>query len=130
MMQNRLIVEGKYELAASLLESPENRCKHTESVVKAKRPVYVERMEKNQNRSVSTSCTQRTVERTHTRYGLLHFQSAALTTAATHSPTFSVAAAEKYPNEQPTDSCQTSIRSVLPSRRSHQLSEPATKCRR
>ena len=52
MMQNRLIVEGKYELAASLLESPENRCKHSESVVKAKRLVYVKLMEKNQNRSV------------------------------------------------------------------------------
>jgi hypothetical protein len=51
MMQKRLTVAGKYELAASLLESPENRCKHSESVVNAKRVVYVKLMEKNQNQS-------------------------------------------------------------------------------
>jgi glyoxylase-like metal-dependent hydrolase (beta-lactamase superfamily II) len=46
---NRLSADGKYELAASLLESSESRFEHSESVAKAKRLVYLKLMEKNQN---------------------------------------------------------------------------------
>ena len=45
----RLAADGKYELAASLLESSEARFEHSESVAKAKRLVYLKLMEKNQN---------------------------------------------------------------------------------
>jgi glyoxylase-like metal-dependent hydrolase (beta-lactamase superfamily II) len=45
----RLAADGKYELAASLLESSESRFKHSESVARAKRLVYLKLMEKNQN---------------------------------------------------------------------------------
>ena len=45
----RLAADGKYELAASLLESSEARFEHGESVAKAKRLVYLKLMEKNQN---------------------------------------------------------------------------------
>ena len=45
----RLAADGKYELAASLLESSEGRFKHSESVARAKRLVYLKLMEKNQN---------------------------------------------------------------------------------
>ena len=45
----RLAADGKYELAASLLESSESRFEHSESVAKAKRLVYLKLMEKNQN---------------------------------------------------------------------------------
>ena len=45
----RLAADGKYELAASLLESSESRFEHSESVARAKRLVYLKLMEKNQN---------------------------------------------------------------------------------
>src|SRR6202042_2015073 len=45
----RLVADGKYELAASLLESSEPRFEHSESVAKSKRLVYLKLMEKNQN---------------------------------------------------------------------------------
>jgi alkyl sulfatase BDS1-like metallo-beta-lactamase superfamily hydrolase len=45
----RLTADGKYELAASLLDSSEGRFEHSESVAKAKRLVYLKLMEKNQN---------------------------------------------------------------------------------
>ena len=45
----RLAADGKYELAASLLESSEGRFEHSESVARAKRLVYLKLMEKNQN---------------------------------------------------------------------------------
>ncbi len=45
----RLVADGKYELAASLLESSEGRFEHSESVAKAKQLVYLKLMEKNQN---------------------------------------------------------------------------------
>jgi glyoxylase-like metal-dependent hydrolase (beta-lactamase superfamily II) len=45
----RLAADGKYELAASLLDSSEGRFEHSESVAKAKRLVYLKLMEKNQN---------------------------------------------------------------------------------
>ena len=45
----RLAADGKYELAASLLESSEGRFKHSEAVARAKRLVYLKLMEKNQN---------------------------------------------------------------------------------
>ena len=45
----RLVADGKYELAASLLESSGDRFKNSESVAKAKRLVYLKLMEKNQN---------------------------------------------------------------------------------
>src|SRR5215472_13928564 len=45
----RLVADGKYELAASLLESLGDRFKNSESVAKAKRLVYLKLMEKNQN---------------------------------------------------------------------------------
>ncbi len=45
----RLAADGKYELAASLLESSEGRFEHSESVARAKRLIYLKLMEKNQN---------------------------------------------------------------------------------
>jgi glyoxylase-like metal-dependent hydrolase (beta-lactamase superfamily II) len=45
----RLVADGKYELAASLLESSGDRFKNSESVARAKRLVYLKLMEKNQN---------------------------------------------------------------------------------
>jgi len=45
----RLVADGKYELAASLLESSGPRFEHSDSVAKAKRLVYLKLMEKNQN---------------------------------------------------------------------------------
>jgi glyoxylase-like metal-dependent hydrolase (beta-lactamase superfamily II) len=45
----RLAADGKYELAASLLESSDDRFKHSQSVASAKRLVYLKLMEKNQN---------------------------------------------------------------------------------
>jgi glyoxylase-like metal-dependent hydrolase (beta-lactamase superfamily II) len=45
----RLATDGKYELAASLLESSECRFEHSESVARAKRLVYLKLMEKHQN---------------------------------------------------------------------------------
>jgi glyoxylase-like metal-dependent hydrolase (beta-lactamase superfamily II) len=45
----RLSADGKYELAASLLDSSEGRFEHSKSVAKAKRLVYLKLMEKNQN---------------------------------------------------------------------------------
>jgi glyoxylase-like metal-dependent hydrolase (beta-lactamase superfamily II) len=44
-----LAADGKYELAASLLESSEGRFEHSESVARAKRLVYLKLMEKYQN---------------------------------------------------------------------------------
>jgi len=46
---NRLIADGKHELAASLLESSADRFEHSASVAKAKRLVYLKLMEKHQN---------------------------------------------------------------------------------
>ena len=46
---DRLAADGKYELAASLLESSGSRFEHSDSVAKAKRLVYLKLMEKNQN---------------------------------------------------------------------------------
>jgi hypothetical protein len=45
----RLAADGKYELAASLLESSRSRFEHSESVAKAERLVYLKLMEKFQN---------------------------------------------------------------------------------
>ncbi len=45
----RLSADGKYELAAALLESSGNRFEHSTSADKAKRLVYLKLMEKNQN---------------------------------------------------------------------------------
>jgi glyoxylase-like metal-dependent hydrolase (beta-lactamase superfamily II) len=45
----RLTADGKYELAASLLESSRSRFEHSESVAKAERLVYLKLMEKYQN---------------------------------------------------------------------------------
>jgi hypothetical protein len=45
----RLTADGKYELAASLLESSGNRFAGSTSVANAKRLVYLKLMEKNQN---------------------------------------------------------------------------------
>jgi glyoxylase-like metal-dependent hydrolase (beta-lactamase superfamily II) len=45
----RLVADGKYELAASLLESCESRFEHSTSVASAKRLVYLKLMEENQN---------------------------------------------------------------------------------
>ena len=45
----RLTADGKYELAAALLESSGSRFEHSDSVAKAKRLVYLKLMEKNQN---------------------------------------------------------------------------------
>jgi len=44
-----LAADGKYELAASLLESSGSRFEHSTSVANAKRLVYLKLMEKNQN---------------------------------------------------------------------------------
>ncbi len=45
----RLAADGKYELAASLLESSGDRFEHSDAVAKAKRLVYLKLMEKHQN---------------------------------------------------------------------------------
>jgi len=45
----RMVADGKYELAASLLESSGDRFAGSESIVRAKRLVYLKLMEKNQN---------------------------------------------------------------------------------
>ena len=45
----RLAADGKYELAASLLESSRSRFEHSESVANAERLVYLKLMEKYQN---------------------------------------------------------------------------------
>ncbi len=45
----RLVADGKYELAASLLESSGNRFERSVSVANAKRLVYLKLMEKHQN---------------------------------------------------------------------------------
>jgi glyoxylase-like metal-dependent hydrolase (beta-lactamase superfamily II) len=45
----RLTADGKYELAASLLESAGDRFEHSSSVANAKRVVYLKLMEKHQN---------------------------------------------------------------------------------
>ena len=45
----RLAADGKYELAASLLESSGGRFDHSPSVAKARRLVYLKLMEKHQN---------------------------------------------------------------------------------
>jgi hypothetical protein len=45
----RLASDGKYELAASLLESSESRFVHSESVAGVKRLIYLKLMEKCQN---------------------------------------------------------------------------------
>ena len=45
----RLVADGKYELAASLLESSGDRFDHSSAVANAKRLVYLKLMEKNQN---------------------------------------------------------------------------------
>ena len=45
----RLTADGKYELAASLLESSGDRFEHSSSVANAKRVVYLKLMEKHQN---------------------------------------------------------------------------------
>jgi len=45
----RLAADGKYELAASLLESSGDRFDHSPAVANAKRLVYLKLMEKNQN---------------------------------------------------------------------------------
>ncbi len=45
----RLAADGKYELAASLLESSGSRFEHSTSVSNAKRLIYLKLMEKNQN---------------------------------------------------------------------------------
>src|SRR5271170_2328866 len=45
----RLVADGKYELAASLLESSESRFERSTSVTNAKRLVYLKLMEKYQN---------------------------------------------------------------------------------
>jgi len=45
----RLIADGKYELAASLLESSGSRFDHSASVANARRLVYLKLMEKHQN---------------------------------------------------------------------------------
>src|SRR6266849_2718391 len=45
----RLAADGKYELAASLLESSGSRFEHSTSVANAKRLVYLKLMEKHQN---------------------------------------------------------------------------------
>jgi len=45
----RLAADGKYELAASLLESSGSRFEHGTSVANAKQLVYLKLMEKHQN---------------------------------------------------------------------------------
>ncbi len=44
-----LVADGKYELAASLVESSGNRFEHSTSVANARRLVYLKLMEENQN---------------------------------------------------------------------------------
>ena len=44
-----LVADGKYELAASLLESSGDKFKNSEAVARAKRLVYLKLVEKNQN---------------------------------------------------------------------------------
>jgi hypothetical protein len=46
---NHLVADGKYELAASLVENSIGRFPHSESLAHAKRLVYLKLMEKNQN---------------------------------------------------------------------------------
>jgi len=46
---NRLVEDGKYELAASLLESSGTRFDHSDQVAKVRRLVYLKLMEENQN---------------------------------------------------------------------------------
>lgn len=43
------MADGKYEVAALLLESSRNRFEHSESVAKAERLVYLKLIEKYQN---------------------------------------------------------------------------------
>jgi glyoxylase-like metal-dependent hydrolase (beta-lactamase superfamily II) len=45
----RLAADGKYEMAASLLESSGSRFEHSTSIANAKRLIYLKLMEKNQN---------------------------------------------------------------------------------
>jgi alkyl sulfatase BDS1-like metallo-beta-lactamase superfamily hydrolase len=45
----RLVADGKYELAAALLESSGSSFERSDSVARAKRLVYLKLMEKNQN---------------------------------------------------------------------------------
>ena len=45
----RLVADGKYELAASLLESSGDKFGHSPAVANAKRLVYLKLMEKHQN---------------------------------------------------------------------------------
>jgi glyoxylase-like metal-dependent hydrolase (beta-lactamase superfamily II) len=45
----RLAADGKYELAASLLDSTADRFEHSESVARVKRLIYLKLMEKHQN---------------------------------------------------------------------------------
>jgi alkyl sulfatase BDS1-like metallo-beta-lactamase superfamily hydrolase len=45
----RMAADGKYELAASLLDSSESRFEHSASLAKIKRYVYLKLMEKYQN---------------------------------------------------------------------------------
>jgi glyoxylase-like metal-dependent hydrolase (beta-lactamase superfamily II) len=45
----RLAADGKYELAASLLQASESRFEHSDSVARVKRLVYLKLMEKSQN---------------------------------------------------------------------------------
>lgn len=45
----RLAADGKYELAASLLESTTGRFEHSDSVARARRLIYLKLMEKHQN---------------------------------------------------------------------------------
>lgn len=46
---DQLAADGKYELAASLLESSGDKFKSSDAVAKAKRLVYLKLMEKHQN---------------------------------------------------------------------------------
>ena len=46
---DRLVADGKYELAASLLESSRSRFEHSRAVAEAERRVYLKLMEKYQN---------------------------------------------------------------------------------
>ena len=46
---DRMVADGKYELAASLLQSTGDRFARSESLARAKRLVYLKLMEKNQN---------------------------------------------------------------------------------
>jgi hypothetical protein len=45
----RLVADGKYELAASLLESSGDKFDHSLAVANARRLVYLKLMEKHQN---------------------------------------------------------------------------------